>query len=142
MGESRACRPRPFGYWWSVMAPKGRDFAARFDRDRQAALIAEVDAVAARLPSLSRRRLLVREAGKLLAVCERYDAMTDEVGLLTGEGRPRVAYAREYLGIQARLEWVLRLLGLGEAPEAPEPAKPTVVELLAAARRRPEGGGI
>jgi hypothetical protein len=121
------------------MPVKGRPFAARFDAERQAALVAEIDGVAATLPSVSRRRLLVREAGKLLALCERFDAMTDDVGLLTGEGRLRVAYSREFLGIQARLDRVLRLLGLNDAPDAAEPSKPSVDELIARARVSQEG---
>jgi hypothetical protein len=100
------------------MAPRGRAFAAGFDAQRQAALIAEIDQVARTLPSVSRRRLLVREAGKLLAVCERYDAMTDDVGLLTGDCKLRVAYEREFLGLQARLDKVLKHLGLASAPSS------------------------
>ena len=48
------------------------------------------------------------------------------------------SYEREFLGVQARLDRVLRLLGLNDAPDAAEPPKPSVEELLARARRPPQ----
>jgi hypothetical protein len=110
----------------------GRPQLAPFDAERQAALTAEIDAAAPTQPSVSRRRLLVREAGQLLAAAERYEAIHLAWGLLGNRNQVTGTF-ESYLAITARLDRVLRLLGL-ETGTTAEPPKPSVEELIRQAR--------
>lgn len=118
------------------MGRKGMPLAARFDPARQEALRAELSAlVGGRLPP-SVRALLVRELAGLLAACQRFLEPLDATGLLTRKGFLRVAYQREYLGRQDRLERLLELLGLdGDAAKTTPPPRSLADALAESAAR-------
>lgn len=115
--------------------PAGRPLPAPFNAARQEALIAEIDACAPAQASTSRRALLVREAGQLLAAAERFEVPTLRWGLLTAEGQVAQTYERSYVAITQRLDRVMRQLGLeGDGGRPAEPPKPSVEELIRQAR--------
>ena len=108
---------------------RGRDRATQADPAAWTALRADL-ATSRGLP-VAWRDVLLDEAADLIDAGRRHQAVLRPHGVLTRRGVVRAAY-RDYLALQPRLERVLRLLGLLDGAE---PSRPSVEELLAAARR-------
>ena len=111
-----------------------RDLAAPFDRAALDALRGDLAGTRG-LPAAYREALL-DELALLLDASRRHLAHVRPRGALTRRGVP-LAALRAYERRQPRIERVLRLLGLLDV--APE-TKPSIDELIARARVRPQEG--